>query len=110
MSINLLQQFAPARSRIQVLTDNYQYLLSIIATFVFFSDLPDYLFSAPIVPIVPLPGLSCSAPGALAGAGLPAPKALANQRLARFQAIHIAPLHQNVERRLCLLQAYRYVI
>jgi O-Antigen ligase len=54
MSIKLFEQFAEPRSKIKIATDRYQYILSIIATFVFFSDLPDYLFVAPILPIVPL--------------------------------------------------------
>lgn len=54
MSNNLFEQFTEPRSSIQTLTDRYQYILSIIATFVFFSDLPDYLFTAPLIPVVPL--------------------------------------------------------
>ena len=54
MSNNLFEQFTEPRSNIQILTDRYQYILSIIATFLFFSDIPDYLFAAPLIPVVPL--------------------------------------------------------
>jgi hypothetical protein len=54
MSARLLEQFVPFRSSIQIALDKYQYLLSIFATFLFFSNLPDYLYTAPIVPIPPL--------------------------------------------------------
>ena len=54
MSARLLEQFIPYRSSIQIALDKYQYLLSIFATFLFFSNLPDYLYTAPIVPIPPL--------------------------------------------------------
>ena len=54
MSNNLFEQFTEPRSSIQILTDRYQYILSIIATFLFFSDIPDYLFAAPLIPVVPL--------------------------------------------------------
>jgi O-antigen ligase len=54
MSTKLFEQFVEPRSKIKVALDRYQYILSIIATFLFFSDLPDYLFVAPIIPVVPL--------------------------------------------------------
>jgi O-antigen ligase len=54
MSIKLFEQFVEPRSKLQSIADSYQYILSIIATFLFFSDLPDYLFVAPILPFVPL--------------------------------------------------------
>jgi hypothetical protein len=47
-------QFAPQRTKIQVFLDRYQYILSILATFLFFSDLPDYLHSTNILPLNPL--------------------------------------------------------
>jgi hypothetical protein len=52
MSITLLQ-FAERKSKIQRFLDGYQYILSIAATFFFFSDLPDYLYSASFLPILP---------------------------------------------------------
>jgi O-Antigen ligase len=52
MSITLLQ-FAERKSKIQRFLDGYQYILSIAATFFFFSDLPDYLFSASFLPVLP---------------------------------------------------------
>ena len=54
MSSNIYEQFVEPRSKIKAFLDRYQYILSIIATFLFFSDLPDYLFVAPLIPIVPL--------------------------------------------------------
>ncbi len=54
MSINLFEQLAAPRNKIQPIIDRYQYILSIVATFLFFSNLPDYLFTAPIIPVVPL--------------------------------------------------------
>jgi O-Antigen ligase len=54
MAISLLEQFIPPRTRFQVLLDQYQYLLSIAATFLFFSNFPDYLYTAPIIPVPPL--------------------------------------------------------
>jgi O-antigen ligase len=54
MSTSLLAQFSKPRNKTQVFLDKYQYVLSIVATFLFFSDLPDYLFAAPLLPIVPL--------------------------------------------------------
>jgi O-antigen ligase len=54
MSTNLIEQLAQPRSKIKIIIDRYQYLLSIFATFVFFSDLPDYLSNAPIIPVIPL--------------------------------------------------------
>lgn len=53
MSITLFQ-FAPEKNKTQVFLEKYQYFLSIAATFLFFSDLPDYLFSAEIIPILPI--------------------------------------------------------
>jgi hypothetical protein len=49
-----LYQFADRKSKSQIFLDRYQYLLSVAATFIFFSDLPDYLFSAQIIPANPL--------------------------------------------------------
>jgi O-antigen ligase len=54
MPSNLLEQFARPRNRIQIAIDKYQHFLSIIATFLFFSNIPDYLYAAPLLPIVPL--------------------------------------------------------
>jgi O-antigen ligase len=54
MPSKLYEQFVEPRSKIKVFADRYQYILSIVVTFLFFSDLPDYLFVAPLVPIVPL--------------------------------------------------------
>jgi O-antigen ligase len=54
MSSSLLEQFAKPRSRVQVAIDKYQHFVSIIATFLFFSNIPDYLYAAPLLPIVPL--------------------------------------------------------
>jgi O-antigen ligase len=54
MSTNLFEQFVEPRSKLKAFADRYQYILSIVATFLFFSDLPDYLFVAPILPIYPL--------------------------------------------------------
>jgi O-Antigen ligase len=48
---NILFQFTPQKSKSQVLLDRYQYLLSIAATLLFFSDLSDYLNIAKILPI-----------------------------------------------------------
>ena len=54
MSTRLFEQFIEPRSKLKAFADRYQYILSIVATFLFFSDIPDYLFVAPILPIVPL--------------------------------------------------------
>jgi O-Antigen ligase len=54
MSARLLEQFIAPRTSIQIAIDKYQYFISIIATFLFFSHLPDYLYTAPILPILPL--------------------------------------------------------
>lgn len=54
MSTNLIEQFNQPRSTLKVLADRYQYILSIFATFLFFSDFPDYVFIAKLTPIVPL--------------------------------------------------------
>ena len=53
MSIALLQ-FTPKKTKLQAFLDQYQIVLSAAATFVFFSDLPDYLFTAPVIPVLPL--------------------------------------------------------
>jgi O-Antigen ligase len=53
MSTTLLQ-FATPKNKFQVFLDRYQYVLSIVATFLFFSDFADYLYSAKISPISPL--------------------------------------------------------
>jgi O-Antigen ligase len=50
MSFNL-SQFAPAKSKIEIFFDRYQYLLSIAATFVFFSEIYTYALDAGILPI-----------------------------------------------------------
>ncbi len=54
MSTNLIEQFNEPRSTFKVFADRYQYLLSILATFIFFSDFADYIFTAKITSIVPL--------------------------------------------------------
>lgn len=54
MPARLLEQFIPYRSRFQIALDKYQYVLSIVATFLFFSHLPDYLYTAPLIPVPPL--------------------------------------------------------
>jgi O-antigen ligase len=53
MSITLFQ-FKSKQNKTQIFLDQYQYILSIVATFLFFSDLPDYLFTAGILPVLPL--------------------------------------------------------
>ncbi len=54
MSTKLLEQFAQPRSKVQVIVDRYQYIISIIAAFLFFSDIPDYLHAASLAPVIPL--------------------------------------------------------
>ena len=54
MSINLLEQLAEPINRRQAWIDRYQRFISVVATFLFFSDIPDYLHAAPLLPIVPL--------------------------------------------------------
>jgi hypothetical protein len=54
MHNNLLQRFNQSQNKYQVYIDRYQYFLSIAATFLFFSNLPDYLQAAPIWPVIPL--------------------------------------------------------
>jgi hypothetical protein len=54
MSINLLEQLAEPINRRQIFIDRYQRFISVVATFLFFSDLPDYLWAAPLLPILPL--------------------------------------------------------
>ncbi len=55
MPSKLIEQFGQPINRVQAFKDRYQYYVSIIATFLFFSDLPDYLFAAPILPsVIPL--------------------------------------------------------
>jgi O-Antigen ligase len=54
MSAKLIEQFAEQRNKPQILLDRYQYVLSILAAFLFFSDFPDWLLAAPIVPVNPL--------------------------------------------------------
>ncbi|WP_310482248.1 O-antigen ligase family protein [Chamaesiphon sp. VAR_48_metabat_403] len=58
MSSNLIEQFNEPRSVVRTLLDRYQYLLSIAATLLFFSDFPDYVFTAKITSIVPLVWIS----------------------------------------------------
>lgn len=53
MSISLAQ-FVEKKSRFQVFLDRYQYILSIAATFLFFSDVADYLYNTAILPLSPL--------------------------------------------------------
>ncbi len=51
MSVDL-RRFAPSKSKLQTFLDGYQYLLSILATFLFFSEVPDFLGGeAGILPI-----------------------------------------------------------
>jgi O-Antigen ligase len=50
MSFNL-SQFAQPKSKIEVFFDRYQYLLSIAATFIFFSEIYTYALDASILPI-----------------------------------------------------------
>ncbi len=73
MSTKLYEQFIEPRNSARIFADRYQYILSIIATFLFFSDLPDYLFVAPILPIYPLAWI-----GAIAVLALPFLKKAAN--------------------------------
>ncbi len=73
MAISVLNQFVKPKTRFQVLLDRYQYLLSIAATFLFFSHLPDYLYTAPIIPVPPLAWI-----GALTFLSLPFIKKAAN--------------------------------
>jgi hypothetical protein len=54
MSAKLIEQFAEPRNKMKIFLDRYQYVLSIITAFLFFSDFPDWLLAAPIVPINPL--------------------------------------------------------
>jgi O-Antigen ligase len=49
MSIDL-SIFAPAKSKSQLFLDRYQYFLSIVATFFFFSEIPAYCLDANILP------------------------------------------------------------
>jgi O-Antigen ligase len=53
MSISLFQ-LDQKKSRTQAFLDQYQAVLSTAATFLFFSDIPDYLFAASIIPVLPL--------------------------------------------------------
>lgn len=52
MSPTLLQ-FAAQKSKLQNFLDRYQYFLSIAATFLFYSDIPDYLFTESITSVYP---------------------------------------------------------
>ncbi len=54
MSAKIIEQFAEPRNKTKIFLDRYQYVLSIITAFLFFSDFPDWLLAAPIVPINPL--------------------------------------------------------
>jgi O-Antigen ligase len=49
-----LFQFAAKKSGVQKFLDGYQYILSIVVTFLFFSDLPDYLHTTAMLPLNPL--------------------------------------------------------
>ena len=49
-----LLEFAPKKNKTQVFLDRYQYILSMVATFLFFSDLPDYILSSGLAPLPPL--------------------------------------------------------
>ena len=53
MSINL-SGIIPPKSKIQIFIDRYQYLISILATFLFFTEIPDYLSGVNILPLNPL--------------------------------------------------------
>ncbi len=53
MSINLSQIISP-KSKIQTFLDRYQYFISIVATFLFFTEIPDYLFTINFLPLNPL--------------------------------------------------------
>lgn len=50
MLINASQLILP-KSKLQIFLDRYQYLLSIAATFLFFSEIPDYLFEGGLLPL-----------------------------------------------------------
>ncbi len=54
----LIEQLGNPATKRKKFLDSYQYILSIVATFLFFSDLPDYLWAAPLLPIYPLAWLS----------------------------------------------------
>jgi O-Antigen ligase len=54
MSAKIIEQFAEPRNKTKIFLDRYQYVLSIITAFLFFSDFPDWVLAAPIVPINPL--------------------------------------------------------
>jgi hypothetical protein len=54
MSTKLLEQFGEPVNRRQAAIDRYQRVISVFATFFFFSDIPDYLFAAPLLPVIPL--------------------------------------------------------
>jgi formate/nitrite transporter FocA (FNT family) len=53
MSINV-SQLVLRKSSLQVFLDRYQYILSIAATFLFFSEIPDYLDVTKLLPLNPL--------------------------------------------------------
>ncbi len=53
MSINV-SQLVLRRSNLQSFLDRYQYILSIAATFLFFSEIPDYLDVTKMLPVNPL--------------------------------------------------------
>lgn len=51
---NLLTLYEVRANQKNIFLDRYQYLLSIAATFLFFSELPNYLWAAPLIPLNPL--------------------------------------------------------
>jgi hypothetical protein len=53
MSINISQLVLP-KSGLKIFLDRYQYLISIAATFLFFSEIPDYLDVTKVLPLNPL--------------------------------------------------------
>ena len=53
MSINLSQIILP-KSKVEIFLDRYQYFISIIATFIFFTEIPDYSFLVGLSPLNPL--------------------------------------------------------
>jgi hypothetical protein len=72
MSIDL-SIFAPRKSRIQIFLDRYQYFLSIVATFFFFSEIPAYCIESNLLPFNVLAWI-----GAFGVLSLPFVKKLAN--------------------------------
>jgi hypothetical protein len=54
MSINISQLVLPKKSSLKIFLDRYQYFISIAATFLFFSEIPDYLDVTKTLPLNPL--------------------------------------------------------